>query len=346
MFARLLYSPGIWKGLTSDFPQFRKKMSKNKEIILKIKRASLFILCFLFFFIPSQNFYAVIQATPLPSSTQELDFPPPTVSDYPVDLKKTVMPSLTARSLVVVDRDSAALLVGRNENLRVLPASTVKGMTALVAWDYYRLDDVLVVGGMEKNGQDIGLVEGERITFKNLLYGLLVSSGNVAAVVLGQNYPGGVVGFVEAMNQKAQALNLTHTYFANPTGLDSDPEGNLLTDFSYTSALDLARLPATPLKNQFLLEIFSTSSMTISDVEGKISHQLNNINELLNQLPGMKGIKTGWTEEAGECLVGYTEREEHGVITVVLGSQDRFGETVKLTNWVFDNFRWQEITPS
>jgi len=199
---------------------------------------------------------------------------------------------------------------------------------------------------LEKNGQDIGLVEGERIIFKNLLYGLLVSSGNDVALVMARNYPGGEISFVKAMNQKAESLNLTHTYFANPTGLDSDPEGNLLTDFSYTSALDLARLAAEALKNQLLLEIVSTASMTINDVEGKISHQLNNINELLNYLPGMKGVKTGWTEEAGECLVGYTEREGHGVITVVLGSQDRFGETVKLTNWIFDNFRWQEITPS
>ncbi|PIZ46712.1 hypothetical protein COY29_06200 [Candidatus Woesebacteria bacterium CG_4_10_14_0_2_um_filter_39_14] len=318
----------------------------NQVLILKIKRASLFVFCLLFFFIPSQNFYAVIQATPLPSSTQELDFPLPTVANYPVNLEKTPTLSLTARSLVVVDRDSAALLVGRNENLRVLPASTVKVMTALVALDYYRLDNVLVVGKMEKNGQGIDLIEGEKITVKNLLYGLLVSSANDAALVLAQNYPGGMVGFVKAMNQKAQALNLTHTYFANPTGLDSDPEGNLLTDFSYTTALDLARLAATALKNQFLLEIFSTLSITITDVEGKISHQLDNINELLNFLPGMKGVKTGWTEEAGECLVGYTERDGHGIITVVLGSQDRFGETVKLTNWIFDNFRWLEITPS
>ncbi|MCJ7804325.1 serine hydrolase [Patescibacteria group bacterium] len=321
------------------------KEEKN-NLVIKIKRAFLFVFCLLFFFIPSQNFYAVIQATPLPSSTQELDFPLPTVANYPVNLNKTPMPSLTARSFVVIDRDSAALLVGRNENLKVLPASTVKVMTALVVLDYYRLDDVLVVGEMEKNGQGIDLIEGEKMTVKNLLYGLLVSSANDAALVLAQNYPGGVVGFVKAMNQKAQALNLTHTYFANPTGLDSDPEGNLLTDFSYTTALDLARLAATALKNQFLLEIFSTLSINITDVEGKISHQLSNINELLNYLPGMKGVKTGWTEEAGECLVGYTEREADGIITVVLGSQDRFGETVKLTNWIFDNFRWLEITPS
>ena len=322
------------------------KRKNNQLLILKTKRAFLFVFCLLFFFVPSQNFYATLQATPLPSPTQELDFPLPVIADYPLNLERTPFPLLNARAFVVVDRDSAALLTGRNENLRVLPASTVKLMTALVALDYYQLDDILTVGRIEKNGQEIGLIEGERITFKNLLYGLLISSGNDAALVLAQNYPGGFFSFVEAMNQKAQDLNLNHTYFANPTGLDSSPEGNLLTDFSYTTALDLARLSAYALKKQFLVDIFSTSAMTITDVEGKITHHLNNINRLLNYLPGMKGVKTGWTEEAGECLVGYTERDNHGIITVVLGSKDRFGETVKLTNWVFDNFRWQEFTPS
>src|SRR4030043_1981756 len=98
MFAKLLCSPGIWKELMSDFPRFRKKMSKNKEVVLKIKRASLFVLCLLFFFIPSQNFYAVIQATPLPSPTQELDFSLPATANYPVNLEKTPLPSLTVHS--------------------------------------------------------------------------------------------------------------------------------------------------------------------------------------------------------------------------------------------------------
>ena len=321
------------------------KRKNNQLLILKIKRAFLFVLCCLFFFIPSQNFYAVIQATPLPSPTQELDFPLPIIANYPINLKKTAFPSLSAHSFVAIDRDSAALLAGRNENLRVLPASTVKVMTALVSLDYFHLDDILVVGKIEKNGQEIGLIEGEKMTFKSLLYGLLVSSGNDVALVLAQNYPGGEINFVKAMNQKAKDLNLTHTYFANPTGLDSDLKGNLLTDFSYSTALDLARLAAYALRDKFLSDIFSTSFITISDVEGKITHDLNNINQLLSYLPGMKGIKTGWTGSAGECLIGYTERENNGVITVVLGSQDRFGETIKLTNWIFDNFRWQEVIP-
>ncbi len=324
-------------------------MKKGKEknlFIIKIKRAFLFLLCFLFFFIPGQNWYSVVQANYYPTNIRDLDFFLPSSANYPVNIGKSVMPVLTARALVVVDIASSAVLTSRNDTLRVLPASTVKLMTALVAFDYFSLNDVLTVGPMKKNGQGIDLIAGEKITVRNLLYGLLVASGNDAALVLAQNYSGGERSFVEAMNQKAQKLNLQSTYFANPTGLDSDQNNNLLTDFSYTTALDLAHLATYALKNQELKQIVSTVETTISDITGKKTHQLYNINELLNKLPGMKGLKTGWTEEAGECLVGYTERDGHGVVTVILGSQDRFGETEKLTNWIFANFNWVEVNPS
>jgi len=319
---------------------------KNKSFVIKIKRGFLFIFCLSFFLFPGQNWYLIVQATWQPAQTQKLDFPFLSVANYPINFKEVLPPSLTARSVAVVDRDSSVLLYGRNEKLQILPASTVKIMTALVALDYYSLDQVLVVGKIDDLGQDIKLVEGERMTFKNLLYGLLVASANDAALVLAQNYPGGKLAFVQVMNQKAKDLNLKATYFANPTGLDSDEQGQMFTDFSYTTASDLAQLASLALKKEIILEIVSTQSITISDVDGKIFHQLGNVNQLIGKFPGMKGLKTGYTEEAGECLVGYTERNGHGLITVVMGSQDRFGETVKLTNWVFDNFQWQEVNPS
>lgn len=319
---------------------------KNKSFVIKIKRGFLFVFCLSFFLFPGQNWYLTVQATWESPQTQELNFPFLSVANYPVNFKEVPPPLLTARSVAVVDRDSSVLLYDRNEKLQILPASTVKMMTALVALDYYSLDQVLVVGKIDDLGQDIKLVKGEKITFKNLLYGLLVASANDAALVLTQNYPGGKVAFVQSMNQKAKDLNLKDTYFANPTGLDSDEQGKMFTDFSYTTASDLAQLASLALKKEIILEIVSTQSITISDVDGRIFHQLGNINQLIGKFPGMRGLKTGYTKEAGECLVGYTERNGHGLITVVMGSQDRFGETVKLTNWVFDNFQWQEVNPS
>jgi len=313
---------------------------------LKIKRGFLFVFALSFFLFPGQNWYATVQATYRPSQTQNLNFPISTTALYPINFKQNSPPSLTARSIAVVDKDSAVLIYGRNEKLQLLPASTVKIMTGLVTLERYQLSDVLTVGKIDKNGQDMKLLEGEKMTVKNLLYGLLVASANDAALVLAQNYPGGEINFIKAMNDKAQSLGLKGTYFANPTGLDSNDEGKMLTNFSYTTASDLARLAALVLANETFLGMASTQKITISDVSGKIFHQLENINQLVGKFPGMKGLKTGWTEEAGECLVGYTERDSHGLITVVMGSQDRFDETVKLVDWVFDNFHWQEINPS
>ncbi len=95
------------------------------------------------------------------------------------------------------------------------------------------------------------------------------------------------------------------------------------------------------MSNPELAEIVATKAITVTDVKGEITHELTSINELLDVVPGLKGIKTGWTESAGECLVAYTERDGHQVITVLLGSYDRFGETKTLVEWIFTNHQWQ-----
>jgi len=318
----------------------------NAKFILKLKRASLFCFGLVFFVFPGQNYYLVVQADYKKIPVRSLNFELPSPSLYPTNFAGQKPPPLTARSVIIMDKNSSVVIYSKNENLWVLPASTVKIMTALVALDYYQPESILTVGEINDFGQTMKLVKGEKITVKNLLYGLLVASANDAALVLAQNYPGGQKAFVNAMNRKAAVLNLGNTYFANPTGLDSDEEGKLLTDFSYTTALDLARLATEAFKNPLFSQMVQTEKIIVTDVSGKITHQLFNINQLLGKVDGLKGGKTGWTEEAGECLVAYTEKENQGIITVVLGSQDRFGETKKLIEWVFTNYRWINITPS
>lgn len=314
--------------------------------IFVVKKATLFLLGFAFFLLPSQNYFATVQAEWQSMETRDVSVDLPWASNYPINVTGVSPPWVSAYGVVVMDRDSAVLLFGKNEKTQLLPASTVKIMTALVALDYYSLDQVLTVGQVSHVGQDIKLVTGEQITVKNLLYGLLISSANDAALVLAQNYPGGLAGFVEIMNQKAASLRLADTYFANPTGLDSDPQDSLLKDFSYTTALDLARLTSWALKKPLFAQIIATPFLEITDVTGKIKHQLYNLNELLGRVEGMKGVKTGWTEDAGECLVGFVEKNGQGIITVVLQSQDRFGETARLVDWAFANYDWQEIIPA
>jgi D-alanyl-D-alanine carboxypeptidase (penicillin-binding protein 5/6) len=261
----------------------------------------------------------------------------PTPAPYPVNKRISEPPSLSARSIVVLDANSMVTLYEKEPNLRLLPASTTKIMTALVTLEHYPLDWVLTVEEMKVDGNQIKLLPGERITVENLLYGALVGSGNDAAFVLAENFPGGTGAFVEAMNQKAKDLGLLDTYFTNPIGLDEAGH--------YSTAKDLAKLTVEAIKNSVFLRIVSTSAVAVSDVTGEINHFLKNTNELIGKLEGVRGVKTGWTQNAGECLIALTERNGEKMVTVVLGSQDRFGETQKLIEWVFTNFSWELVGP-
>lgn len=291
----------------------------------------LIILCLL----PVKNSYTDLVLAEGEGVVRNVDLKLEEISSYPVNITGELAPGLTAYSALVVDRDSKAIIYARNPDQELFPASVTKMITALVAWDAYSLDQVLEIGKVRNVGRVMELEEGEKISFRNLLYGLLVQSGNDAAYALGDNYPGGLDAFVKAMNVKAEELNLFDTHFINPAGLDA--YGHL------SSAHDLALLGTELMKNDFLREIVNTRSIEVGDVDGKITHKLSNVNQLLGKVEGLKGIKTGWTGYAGECLVAYTERNGHGIITVVLSSDNRFGETKKLVEWVFNNFEWQMI---
>ena len=321
----------------------RKRFNQQ---MLKFKRAGMFFLGMSFFLMPGQNYYLTRQLSFEPPQTREVSIIMPEPAAYPENYTGQPAPILTAKAALVLDVDSSALIFGKDEKTTLLPASTVKIMTALVALDNYGLEDILTVQQVKNFGQDMELVIGEKMTFKNLLAGLLVFSANDAAWVLAQNYPGREAEFIRAMNNKAKELHLENTYFANPSGVNSDEKGKFLTDFSYTTTIDLARLSAEAMKNPIFQELVATKQVTVTDVTVKLHHPLVNLNELLGRVEGIKGIKTGWTEDAQGCLVAYTERNNQRVISVVLGSDDRFGETKKLIDWVFTNFHWENLTPT
>jgi D-alanyl-D-alanine carboxypeptidase len=259
----------------------------------------------------------------------------PTPAPYPVNINEVFPPPLTASSIMIKDTDSMVSLYEKDPSLRLFPASTTKIMTALVALENFPLEQVLVVGNHPVEGNTIKLLAGEEMTVENLLNGLLIGSGNDAALVLAENFPGGLEGFVWAMNQKAKELKMENTHFTNPMGFDQGEH--------YSTAEDLVRLAIFALKDPVISRIVSTSELTITDVSGAIAHPLKNTNELVGKLEGVKGVKTGWTENAGECLITFIEREDRQVVMVVLGSKDRFGETKTLIDWVFNNFSWETI---
>ena len=295
----------------------------------------LLALFLLFLWYPGQNYYSVARfGGGLRPSSQLVIRPTP--APYPVN-KTGVYPGneVGATSVVVQDAISGVYLFKRSSTLQLPPASTTKILSALVVLDSMGLDDVVSVGELKNNGQTIGLVSGEKITVENLLYGMLIQSGNDAGYALASAYPGGLDAVITAMNKKAQDLHLSMSHFTNPVGYD-DPA-------HYMTAEDLARLADVALENKILAKMVAIPQITISDVTHTYFHKLSNVNQLLGKIPGVAGIKTGWTEEAGENLVTLVERGGRRIVIVVLHSQDRFGDTIRLIDWAFGNYGWVDL---
>jgi len=255
----------------------------------------------------------------------------------PVISKNATFPIFSAQGVLAVDLSSGISLFEKDADKSLLPASTTKIVTALVAMDAFNKDDVIEIGNISIEGQKMGLKKGEKIKVSDLLYGLLVYSANDAADALAQNYPGGRDNFVLAMNNFAKSLHLENTNFTNPSGLDGNG------DHIVSTARDLIRVSFYAMKNPEFAKIVGTKEITVKSIDGKIAHKLTNVNELLGKVSGVMGVKTGWTENARENLVTYIERDNRKIIIAVLGSQDRFGETKELIDWIFANYSWQEV---
>jgi len=241
-------------------------------------------------------------------------------------------PYLSAHAAIAIDRASGATLFARNEKEQLWPASTTKIMTALVSLEEFDQNEVVLVTNPVSAGSTMGLINGERITVRHLLYGLLIQSANDAAYALAAYHRSGVAEFVGRMNQKASEIGLENTHFVNPAGFDDDKQ--------FTTASDLAKLSLVALDNPTVAEIVAIPLISVSDIDYTHFHELRNVNQLLGRVPGVAGVKTGFTENAKENLVNLTKRGGHEVLTVILGSEDRFGETQNLTDWVFNSYMW------
>jgi len=314
----------------------KKTPNKAFNNILWIYLSSIFFILVLFFLIFWPKLSIVQQR---PEEKKVLGFKDLLLPLFPYPINKGVSlpPELSSRSVIVIDVDSSVVLFEKNSRERLFPASTTKIMTGLIALENYKLDQIIKIGDLKIEGNTIKLIPGEEITVENLLKGLLVGSGNDAAIALSENFPQGTDGFVWAMNQKAKQYLMNDTYFTNPVGWD---ENNHLT-----TSFDLARLSLQAMKNPIIADIVSQKEVVLGDATGEISHDILSTNELVGKIEGVKGIKTGWTEKAGGCLVMLMEKDNHRIVSVVLGSNDRFGESKKLADWVFENYSWEIIAP-
>lgn len=251
-------------------------------------------------------------------------------------IKTEFVPVISAKAAIIMDADSKVVLYAKNPTLKGSTASTAKIMTALTALDYFNLSDVLTVKQATDAGSILGLVAGERMTFQNLLYAMLLPSANDAALVISQNYPSGEQAFIAAMNGKAKMFELYNTHYADPAGL--------MDEGDYTTPFDMARLSSFAVQNPVFKKIVGTKEKVIWDQTGSLTYDLSNLNKLLG-IDGVNGVKTGYTEEAGQVLV--TSKDEKGktIIIVVMGSDDRFMDTAKLLDLVSNNLTYLSIHP-
>lgn len=245
----------------------------------------------------------------------------------------TEKPKINSRYAVVLDRQSKAILYGKNEKTKTKMASTTKIMTALIVIENTNLNNIVEVSAKAAGtgGSRLKLKAKDKITVRDLLYGLMLRSGNDSAVALAEYVGGSVPEFATLMNQKAEELGLLNTHFETPHGLDSDKH--------YTTPYELAILTDYALHNQVFAEIVKTKSCNIT-ING-YSRTISNTNELLGNLDGVYGVKTGFTNGAGRCLVTSIKRRDLDVICVVLGADTkkiRTVDSVKLIEYTFNNF--------
>ncbi len=238
-----------------------------------------------------------------------------------------------ASAAVLMDADSGRVLFAKNEKKRLPMASTTKIMTCLIASECLDPDDVVTVPkeavGVE--GSSIYLEEGEKLTVRELLYGLMLRSGNDAASAVAIAVSGSVDGFVDLMNLKAKSLGLEDTHFMNPSGLPAEDH--------YTTARDLARLASYALKNELFASVAGEKRVAVSD--GK--RYLVNRNKLLFTYDGMIGVKTGYTPEAGKCLVTAAKRNGVTLVAVTLNDGNVWNSHTALLDYGFDNFESVQV---
>ncbi|MBI4004657.1 D-alanyl-D-alanine carboxypeptidase [Candidatus Roizmanbacteria bacterium] len=248
-------------------------------------------------------------------------------------MKTSTYPDLTAEGIYIVDIPSFTPLYERNMQQQFLPASTTKVITALVTYDLFDPDNIVTVNRVITEGQTMGLTVGEKITVENLLYGILVHSGNDAAYALADHY--GYEKFIEAMNQKAKQLGMNNTHFKNPAGLDDYEQ--------YTTPFDMTLAARELLKNKMLSKIVSTRDITVADSQFINFHRLSNVNKLLGEVHGIGGLKTGYTDNAGENLISLYKSNGYQYIITILKSRDRFADTKAVVKWLNGNVEYIKL---
>ena len=239
--------------------------------------------------------------------------------------------STSATSAILMDAESGRVLYEQNADRQMLIASTTKIMTALVALREGNLSDLVKVSREAActEGSSMYLKEGEQLTLETLLYGLMLCSGNDAAVAIAEHIGGSQAGFAQMMNETARELGMEHTSFANPNGLDAEDH--------YSTARDMAVLACAAMEHETLARIVSTRSISIG------GRTMTNHNKLLGYMPGCIGLKTGYTKAAGRTLVSCAERNGQRLVAVTLQDGNDWADHQMLYEYGFSTYPRQPL---
>lgn len=241
---------------------------------------------------------------------------------------QTKVPQIQAASALSYDLTTGQVLFDKNSSEKLPMASLTKVMTAIVALDNLKPEDIIEIDKRSASiGENsMGISVGEKLTVEDLMYGLFLMSGNDAAEALAHASPFGRENFVFQMNKKAEELGLSDTRFTNPSGLQGDGK-------QYSTAMDLLVITKHALENPLIAEVAKTPYHFIPYTESHKGFELYNETNLLTTYPGVKGFKTGYTYEAGLCLITYLEYNGHKVIAVILNSPSRREEMIEILDY-------------
>jgi len=318
------------------------------RFISSLRETSSLIWLFLLFFVALSSFYlyksnrlGIISPVPKAygSSASTLQqntwFPREVGESRVLGAKSRPSFSLSAKSAILVDYDTGEVIFSKDAKARLPVASDVKIMTALVALEKKKVSDMFTVSERAyKVGEDsMDLSVGEKLTLSDLLHGLILVSGNDAAIAIAEGVAGGEDKFVEAMNRRARELGVSSTKFVNASGLDVDGQEQ------YSTAYDMATISHFLWeKHPEFREISQTYHWTLDATFDHKAFDLYNDTNLLTTYPGVLGIKPGFTWNAGWCLVTYAENGGKRLIGVILGSYDRRGEMKELLDYGFSYY--------
>lgn len=242
---------------------------------------------------------------------------------------------VNAKCAIAMDSKSGVVLFEQNANVITPMASTTKIMTSLVAIKYGNLNKRIEISkkAASVSGNKVGYRAGDVITLRELLYGLMLRSGNDAAVAVAEGVSGSVEEFLELMNEYAEAMGAINTHFETPHGLDSQNH--------YTTAYDLALITSKAKEEKLFSQIVGTKD--IGAEQGGFTRSYHNINKILYQMPNANGVKTGYTGGAGKCLVSSINAGESDIVIVLINCTGRWKETKNIYDYCKENYQYKTI---